>query len=114
MMDDPTGGKPSVSIAAGDALQNLLHSAGNVSGPRPVETWDPPYCGDIGLAILADGSWEYRGSPIARPAIVKLFASILRKDADDRTYLVTPAEKVDCKVADAHFLAVELAVSGAG
>ena len=114
MMDDPAGGKPSVRIGGGDALQNLLRAAGSVPGPRPVETWDPPYCGDIGLAILADGTWEYQGSAIARPAMVKLFASILRKDADGRTYLVTPAEKVDCKVADAHFLAVELAVSGAG
>ncbi len=114
MMDDPSQSK-SVDRTAGDgALQNLLRAAGDNAGPRPVDNWDPPYCGDIGLAILADGSWEYQGSLIARLAMVKLFASILRKDADGRTYLVTPAEKVDCKVADAHFLAVELAVSGVG
>ena len=114
MMDDPLQDKSFDGIAGADALQNLLRSAGTRPGPRPVDSWDPPYCGDIGLAILADGSWEYQGSLIARLAMVKLFASILRKDADGRSYLVTPAEKVDCKVADAHFLAVELAVSGSG
>lgn len=84
------------------------------NGAAPVERWDPPYCGDIGLAIGADGAWTYRGSPITRPAMVKLFARVLRKDGDGRTYLVTPAEKVDVCVADAPFLAVEMAVSGSG
>jgi hypothetical protein len=83
-------------------------------GPAPVEQWDPPYCGDIGLRVRADGVWLYRDSPIARPALVKLFASVLRKDADGRHYLVTPAEKVDVAVDDAPFLAVEMEVSGAG
>ncbi|MCB1520110.1 MAG: DUF1285 domain-containing protein [Hyphomicrobiaceae bacterium] len=82
--------------------------------PAPVERWNPPYCGDIGMAILADGTWHYRGSPIARPALVKLFASVLRRDADGRHYLVTPVEKVDVAVADAPFLAVELEVGGQG
>lgn len=81
-------------------------------GHPPVDTWNPPYCGDIGLEIRADGTWCYRGSPINRPALVKLFASVLRKDADGKTYLVTPDEKVDIAVADAPFLAVEVEVSG--
>ncbi len=80
----------------------------------PVERWQPPYCGDIGLKICADGSWLYRGSPIGREALVKLFASVLRKDADGCTYLVTPAEKVDVAVEDAPFLAVEMEVCGKG
>jgi hypothetical protein len=83
-------------------------------GPPPVECWDPPYCGDIGLKICADGTWVYRDSPIRREALIKLFANVLRKDADDRTYLVTPAEKVDVAVEDAPFLAVEMEVHGAG
>ncbi len=83
-------------------------------GPPPVERWDPPYCGDIGLKICADGTWVYRGSPIRRPSLIKLFANVLRKDADGRTYLVTPAEKVDVAVEDAPFLAVEMEVDGAG
>jgi hypothetical protein len=79
-----------------------------------VEKWDPPYCGDIGMTIRRDGTWLYQGSPIGRIALVKLFASVLRKDDDGRTYLVTPAEKVDVAVEDAPFLAVEMAVAGAG
>ena len=99
---------------AEDALAALIRSAGAAAGLRPVDTWAPPYCGDIGLAIRGDGVWMYQASPIGRQALVKLFASILRKDADCKTYLVTPAEKVDVQVADAPFLAVEMAVTGAG
>lgn len=95
-------------------LKALIAAAGPGGGARPVEAWDPPYCGDIGMAIRADGTWMFRGSPIGRSALVKLFASLLRKDADGRTYLVTPVEKVDCNVADAPFLAVEMAVTGKG
>jgi hypothetical protein len=83
-------------------------------GPAPVEIWNPPYCGDIGLRIRADGVWLYRDSPIGRTALVKLFASVLRKDVDGRHYLVTPAEKIDVAVDDAPFLAVEMEVRGAG
>ena len=97
-----------------NGLEALVRAAGEGSGARPVESWDPPYCGDIGLAILRDGTWVYQNSPIGRPALVKLFASILRKDADGRTYLVTPVEMVDVRVEDAPFLAVEMAVSSSG
>jgi hypothetical protein len=83
-------------------------------GPAPVETWDPPYCGDIGLSIRCDGVWLYRGSPIGRQALVKLFAGVLRRDADGRHYLVTPAEKIDVTVDDAPLLAVEMEVRGSG
>jgi hypothetical protein len=78
----------------------------------PVERWEPPYCGDIGLKIRADGVWLYQESPIRREALIKLFAGVLRKDADGRTYLVTPAEKVDVAVEDAPFLAVGMQVAG--
>jgi hypothetical protein len=80
----------------------------------PVESWNPPYCGDIGMAIRADGVWMYQGSPIGRMPLVKLFARVLRRDADGKFYLVTPAEKVDVAVADAPFLAVEMQVEGEG
>ena len=83
-------------------------------GPAPVEQWDPPYCGDIGLRIRSDGVWLYRDSPIDRAPLVKLFAGVLRKDADGRHYLVTPAEKVDVAVDDAPFLGVEMEVRGIG
>lgn len=94
-----------------DRIEQFLKQA-DPKGPAPVESWNPPYCGDIGLSIARDGTWFYQGSPIRRPALVKLFARVLRRDADGRTYLVTPAEKVDIAVADAPFLAVEMQVSG--
>lgn len=84
------------------------------AGAAPVESWDPPYCGDIGLKITADGRWHYQGSPIHRERLVKLFARVLRRDEDGRHYLVTPAEKVDVQVVDAPFVAVEMECRGAG
>ena len=101
------------SVAAG-GLDALMRAAGEGAGPRAVETWNPPYCGDIGLKIRADGVWLYQASPIGRMTLVKLFASILRKDADGKTYLVTPAEKIDVEVEDAPFLAVDMAIVGEG
>ena len=76
-------------------------------GPAPVHLWNPPFCGDIDMRIAADGTWFYLGSPIGRPALVKLFSSILRKDSE-RYVLVTPVEKVGIRVDDAPFLAVEM------
>ena len=80
-------------------------------GPAPVHLWNPPFCGDIDMRIAADGTWFYLGSPIGRPALVKLFSSILRKDPDGYV-LVTPVERVGIKVEDAPFLAVEMRVEG--
>jgi uncharacterized protein len=94
-------------------LESLLQ-AQQGKGPPPVEKWNPPYCGDIGMKIRSDGTWLYQGSPIGRLPLVKLFASVLRRDADGKHYLVTPAEKVDVAVADAPFLAVEMEVRGKG
>jgi uncharacterized protein len=94
-----------------DDLASLLRDA---PADAPVERWNPPYCGDIGLAIDSNGGWSYRGSAIQRPALVKLFARVLRRDADGHYHLVTPAEKVDVAVADVPFMAVEMDVAGAG
>lgn len=80
----------------------------------PVERWNPPYCGDIGMAIRRDGTWLYQNSPIGRKPLVRLFSRVLRRDADGRFYLVTPVEKVDVAVEDAPFLAVEMEVTGTG
>jgi uncharacterized protein len=104
------------SDASNNRISGLeaLITAQAAKGPAPVERWDPPYCGDIGLRIRADGVWLYRDSPIGRPALVKLFAGVLRKDADGRHYLVTPVEKIDVAVDDAPFLAVEMEVRGRG
>jgi hypothetical protein len=76
-------------------------------GPPPVHLWDPPFCGDIDMRIARDGSWFYMKTPIGRPALVKLFSSVLKREGD-RYFLVTPVEKVGIAVDDVPFLAVEL------
>jgi hypothetical protein len=81
-------------------------------GLPPVERWNPPFCGDIDMKIEADGTWFYQKTPIGRPALVKLFASILKREGD-KYFLVTPVEKVGLIVVDAPFLAVELKVEHA-
>jgi hypothetical protein len=78
----------------------------------PVEQWNPPFCGDIDMRIGADGTWYYQKTPIGRPALVRLFASILKREGE-RYFLVTPVEKVGLIVDDAPFLAVELKVEHA-
>ena len=72
----------------------------------PVESWDPPFCGDLPLLITADGQWLYQDSPIQRPALVRLFASVLLKQDNDY-FLQTPAEKVRIQVADVPFLVTQ-------
>jgi hypothetical protein len=105
----------SAAGADGGALDRLSAAAGATrgKGPPPVERWNPPFCGEIPMRIASDGTWFYNGTPIGRPALVKLFASILRKDAE-RFVLVTPVERVGITVEDAPFLAVEMAVEGEG
>jgi hypothetical protein len=78
----------------------------------PIERWNPPFCGDIDMRIAADGTWFYQKTPIGRPALVKLFASVLKREGD-KYFLVTPVEKVGIVVEDVPFLAVELAVAEA-
>jgi uncharacterized protein len=85
-------------------------NAARTKEPPPVHLWNPAFCGDIDMRIASNGTWFYQGTPIGRPALVKLFASILRKDPD-RYVLVTPVERVGIIVEDAPFLAVELAVN---
>ena len=75
----------------------------------PVEQWNPPFCGDIDMRIAADGTWFYQKTPIGRPGMVKLFASVLRREGD-KYFLVTPVEKVGLVVEEVPFLAVELKV----
>lgn len=77
-------------------------------GLPPVEKWNPPFCGDLDIEIRADGTWFYMGTPIGRAPLVRLFSTVLRRDEDGRTYLVTPVEKVGIRVQDAPFVAVEM------
>lgn len=107
-------GRPDDSRLFPPGLADLVAQAGEPAKPRPVERWDPPYCGEIDMRIAADGTWFYRGSPIGREALVRLFASILRREPDGRHVLVTPVEKIGIEVADAPFLAVEVVAAGRG
>jgi len=79
----------------------------------PVEDWRPAHCGDSHMRIAPDGTWFHQGRPIARPELVRLFSTILRKD-EDGFVLVTPAEKLSIAVDDAPFLAVLLTVEQPG
>lgn len=98
------------------SLQGLGEAAARAGAGRglpPVERWNPAYCGEIDMRIARDGTWFYAGTPIGRPALTRLFSTILRKDPE-RYVLVTPVERVGITVEDAPFLAVEMRVeSGA-
>ena len=100
----------SADLAAMIARASELTTGGKAGLP-PVVRWNPPFCGDIDMEIKADGTWFYMGTPIGRAPLVRLFSTVLRKDDDGKTYLVTPVEKVGIRVQDAHFLAVEMTVS---
>ncbi len=93
------------------ALESITGAAARVVGKGlpPVERWNPPFCGDLDMRIAADGAWYYLNTPIGRPALIKLFASVLRREGE-KYYLVTPVEKCGIQVDDAPFLAVELNV----
>jgi hypothetical protein len=107
--------QPDSNSHAATGLEALVSRAvTGTKGLPPVDKWNPPFCGDLDMEIRADGTWFYMGTPIGRQPLVRLFSTVLRKDADGRTYLVTPVEKVGIRVEDAHFLAVELNVSGEG
>ena len=91
-----------------EGIAGALKQSGR-TGPPPVHLWNPPYCGDIDMRIASDGTWFYQKTPIGRAALVKLFASVLKREGDDY-FLVTPVEKCGIAVDEAPFLAVELAV----
>jgi uncharacterized protein len=91
-----------------DGIAGAVKTASS-KGPPPVHLWNPAYCGEIDMRIAADGTWFYQKTPIGRPALVKLFASIIKREGD-RYFLVTPVEKCAIAVDDAPFLAVELRI----
>ena len=75
----------------------------------PVHLWNPPFCGDLDMRIAGDGTWFYMGTPIGRPALVRLFSTILKRE-NGKHFLVTPVEKVGIRVDDAPFMAVEMRI----
>lgn len=97
------------------SLEALISRAASTEkGLPPVEQWNPEFCGDLDMEIRADGTWFYMGTPIGRAPLVRLFSTVLRKDADGKTYLVTPVEKVGIRVEDAPFVGVEMSVANRG
>ncbi|WP_332461156.1 DUF1285 domain-containing protein [Acuticoccus mangrovi] len=99
---------------AGPLAALIARAAELGGGAAPVERWNPPDCGAIPMEIKEDGTWHYNGSPITRERLVRLFASVLRREADGSFVLVTPVEKMTIAVADAPFVAVELVAEGEG
>ena len=107
--------KPEDAAADTAGLEALVARAARAGkGAPPVEKWNPPFCGDLDMEIRGDGTWFYLGTPIGRAALVQLFSSVLRKDEDGRTYLVTPVEKIGIRVEDAPFVGVEVDASRRG
>ena len=90
-----------------DGLTSAARNAAAGKGLPPVHLWNPPFCGDLDMRIARDGTWFYQGTPIGRPALVRLFSTILKYE-NGKHFLVTPVEKVGIQVDDAPFLAVEM------
>src|SRR6201993_3044570 len=86
-----------------DGLTTAARNAGAGRGLPPVHLWNPPFCGDLDMRIGGDGTWFYMGTPIGRPALVRLFSTILKREGG-KHFLVTPVEKVGIRVDDAPFV----------
>lgn len=107
MIVKPTPSGPGSDLNAG------LAEVQKHRGAPPVHLWNPPYCGEMDMRIARDGTWYHEGGPIGRPAMVKLFSSILKLE-EGRYYLVTPVEKLGIQVEDAPLIAVDFTVEGEG
>ena len=107
-MPEEANRKTSIGASISSLHALIERAAESKGGKPPVERWNPAFCGDIDMEIRADGTWFYMGTPIGRMPLVRLFSSVLRKDEDGKTYLVTPVEKIGIRVEDAPFLAVEM------
>lgn len=111
-----TAPQDNVTPAATPDAESLAASASKAAkkgGLPPVHLWNPPFCGDLDMRIARDGTWFYLGTPIGRPALVRLFSTILKPE-DGKYFLVTPVEKVGIMVDDAPFVAVDYTVLGTG
>jgi hypothetical protein len=91
-------------------LQRLIHER----RLPPVDRWNPERCGHSGMRIARDGTWYHEGEPISRPAMVRLFSTVLRREPDGRHVLVTPVEKLDIEVESTAFRAIAMSSEGEG
>lgn len=98
---------------AGTALDALAAAIEARTGP-PVDRWHPTHCGDSHMRIARDGTWYHEGSPIGREAMVRLFATVLRREPDGSHVLVTPVEKLTIEVESTAFRALEMTSEGTG
>src|SRR5690606_32916798 len=107
---------PAPSLPRDFAQLSLAETAELLAARKlpPVEQWHPERSGDSAMEIRADGSWYHEGGRINRPAMVRLFSTILRREADGSHVLVTPAEKLFIAVEDTPFRAVEMKSEGEG
>lgn len=96
------------SVSTSPSPEGIAEAASRAGkrGLPPVHLWNPPFCGNLDMRIAADGTWFYLGTPIGRPAMVRLFSTVLKREGDDY-FLVTPVEKVGIRVDDAPFVAVD-------
>lgn len=115
-MAEPSTAEPIRPDLPAISAMSLAEIAQAVADRRlpPVERWNPTWCGDSDMRIARDGTWFHGGTPIGRPALVRLFSTILRREADGSHVLVTPVEKLGILVEDAAFLAVEARSEGEG
>lgn len=97
-----------------EQLARSISPRGGKSGTAPSSPSRDLVCGDFDMRIDRNGTWYYHGSPIGRKRLVKLFATVLKREADGRYVLETPVEKGRIQVDDVPFVAVELAATGAG
>ena len=100
--------------AQGKSLADLAKAIEERGGPAPVDQWHPSHCGDSEMRIARDGSWYHQGSPINRPAMVRLFSTVLRREPDGSHVLVTPVEKLSIEVESTAFRATQMAMTGEG
>ncbi|HVL79048.1 MAG TPA: DUF1285 domain-containing protein [Sphingomicrobium sp.] len=102
--------RPPIELA-GLSLADLDRMIGERRLP-PVDQWDPPYCGHSRMRIAGDGTWYHEGRPIRRPAMVRLFSTVLRREPDGRHMLVTPVEKLEIDVDSCAFRAIAMESEG--
>lgn len=105
--------KPPIDVA-GQSLAAIAAAIEARGGTPPVDRWNPDHCGDSEMDILADGTWLHQGRPITRPAMVRLFSTVLRREPDGSHVLVTPVEKLSIRVERTAFRAIAMTMEGDG
>lgn len=100
--------------AQGLSLAELAAAIEVRGGPPPVDRWNPKRCGHSGMRIARDGTWFHEGAPIGRPAMTRLFATVLRRERDGSHVLVTPVEKLVIDVEATAFRATQMTMAGEG